>query len=141
MTAHGVGAMCLLSSTGMKRGSKGKSWVDPPAPRPLRLKWQITVREVSVDKEEGGLREGVEASSRAGRGLDVLVQLRQRRGGERRPRFDSSTLHEGQQLVGDLGQDVLGQPGHAEDLVPGSVDVVSERDELEAGRRRQIAES
>lgn len=70
----------------------------------------------------------------SGGGLDVLVQLRQRRGGERQPRFNSSALHEGQQLVGDLGQDVLGQPGHAEDLVPGSVDVVSERDELEAGR-------
>lgn len=71
----------------------------------------------------------------------MLVQLRQWRGGECRPRFDSSALHEGQQLVGDLGQDVLGQPGHAEDLVPGSVDVVSERDELEAGRRGQTAES
>lgn len=100
------------------------------------------MREVSIDKEEGGLRDSVKTSSRgAVGGLDVLVQLRQRRGGERRPRFDSSALHKGQQLVGDLGQDVLGQPGHAEDLVPRSVDVVSERDELEAGRRRQITES
>lgn len=68
-----------------------------------------------------------------GRSSDALAEVRQRRGGERRPRLDPSALHEGQQLVGDLGQDVFGQPGHAEDLVPRPVDVVSERDELEAG--------
>lgn len=63
-------------------------------------------------------------------GSDVPVELRQRGGGEGRPRFNSSGLHERQQLVGDLGQDVLGQPGHAEDLVTRSVHVVPEGDKL-----------
>lgn len=60
------------------------------------------------------------------------MQLRQRRGGERWARLDTSGLHERQQLVRDLSQDVLGQPRHAEDLVARSVDVVSEWNKLEA---------
>lgn len=59
---------------------------------------------------------------------------RVRAGGQRGPGFDPSALHEGQQLVGDLRQDVLSQAGHAQDLVPRPVDVVPERNELE-GRR------
>lgn len=41
-------------------------------------------------------------------------------GGSRKwwSRFDAPTLHERQQLLGDLCQDVLGQASHAEDLVP-----------------------
>lgn len=69
-------------------------------------------------------------------GSDVPVELWQRRGGEGGSRFDSSTLHERQQLVRDLGEDVLRQSGHAEDLVARSVHVVSERNELEAERER-----
>lgn len=72
-----------------------------------------------------------------GRSSDALAEVRQRRGRECWPRLDPSALHEGQQLVGDLGQDVFGQPGHAEDLVPRPVDVVSERDELEASRQEK----
>lgn len=76
--------------------------------------------------------EGGEAETTAGSGSDVPVERRQRRGGEGRSRFNSSALHKRQQLVGDLGEDVLSQPGHAEDLVARSVDVVSERNKLEA---------
>lgn len=50
-------------------------------------------------------------------------------------RFDPPTLHEREQLVRDLCQDVLCQSGHAQDLVPRAVDVVSERNEL--GKNRE----
>ncbi len=45
--------------------------------------------------------------------------------------FNASVLHERQQLVRYLGQYIFGQSGHAEHLVPGSVDVVPERHKLE----------
>lgn len=63
---------------------------------------------------------------------DMLVKPRQWRGGKGRSRFNSSAFHKRQQLVRDLGKDVFGQPGHAEDLVARSVDVVSEWNKLEA---------
>lgn len=50
--------------------------------------------------------------------------------------FESPGPHVGQELVGDLGQDVLGQPGHAQDGVPRPVHVVSERDKLEDTNRK-----
>lgn len=91
---------------------------------------------VEGDGEGGGVSEdGVESG--AGRSSDVLAEVRQWRGGECRPRLDPPALHERQQLVGDLGQDVFGQPGHAEDLVPRPVDVVSERDELKASGQEE----
>lgn len=48
--------------------------------------------------------------------------------------FNPPTLHEWQQLVRDLCQDILSQSGHAQDLVPWPVDVVPERNKLD---RRQ----
>lgn len=45
-------------------------------------------------------------------------------------RFDPSGPHVGQELVGDLGEHLLRQASHAEDVVPSPVDVVSERNEL-----------
>lgn len=44
--------------------------------------------------------------------------------------FDASALHVGNELVGDLGQYVLSQPGHAQHMVAGAVHVVSEWDKL-----------
>lgn len=44
-------------------------------------------------------------------------------------------LHERQQLVWDLCQDILSQAGHAQDLVPRAVHVVPERDELDENRK------
>lgn len=87
--------------------------------------------------EDGGSEGGVELGGGWWRSSDALAEVRQWRGGECWPRLDPSALHEGQQLVGDLGQDILRQPGHAEDLVTRSVDVVSERHELEAGRQEE----
>lgn len=55
---------------------------------------------------------------------------------QRRPRLDPSTLHVRQQLVGNLRQDILGQPGHAQNLVPRAVDVVSERNKLSEKRHK-----
>lgn len=52
--------------------------------------------------------------------------------------FNSSALHKRQQLVGDLGEDVLSQPGHAEDLVTGSVNVVSEWNKLKATEHNSV---
>lgn len=89
--------------------------------------------EVIADKQSGEDGEpGWRGRDELCRGSDMPVQLRQRRGGEGRSRLNSSALHERQQLVGDLGEDIFSQPGHAEDLVARSVDVVSERNKLEA---------
>lgn len=55
-----------------------------------------------------------------------------RRGGRR---LDPAGPHVGEELVGNLGQDVFGEAGHAQDVIPRPVDVVSEWDEL--GRRRK----
>lgn len=44
--------------------------------------------------------------------------------------FDGSSLHVGDQLLGDLSQNVFSQPCHAEHVVTGPVHVVSERNEL-----------
>lgn len=62
---------------------------------------------------------------------------RRRVGRRRRQRLDPAGPHVGQELVGDLGQDVFGEPGHAQDVVPCPVDVVSERDELRGKRKRR----
>lgn len=51
-------------------------------------------------------------------------------GRRRRGWLDPSGPHVGQELLGDLGQDVLGQPGHAQDVVSTSVHVIPERHEL-----------
>lgn len=53
-----------------------------------------------------------------------------RGGRQRRPGLDASTFHVRQQLVGNLCQDILGQSGHAQNLIPRPVDVVSERNKL-----------
>lgn len=45
-------------------------------------------------------------------------------------RFNSSALHVGDQLVGDLGQYIFRQPSHAQHVVASAVHVVSERDKL-----------
>lgn len=67
-----------------------------------------------------------------------LYGLPRRRVGRRRwGRLDPAGPHVGEELVGDLGQDVFGEPRHAQDVVPRPVDVVSERDELrERGGRK-----
>ena len=44
--------------------------------------------------------------------------------------LDPPALHVGDELIGDLRQYVLGQPGHAQDMVASAVHVVSERDKL-----------
>lgn len=44
--------------------------------------------------------------------------------------FNGSALHVGNQLIGDLGQYVLSQPGHAQHVVTCAVHVVSERHKL-----------
>lgn len=64
--------------------------------------------------------------------LDLgLEGLAGRRVGRRRRRgFYPAGPHVGQELVGNLGQDVFGEPGHAQDVVPRSVDVVPEWDKL-----------
>lgn len=126
------GGGAAAGESGATTGGRKAEWqvVQLPGPAHSRATNNGGGGEVSEDREgkgEGGT-EGY-----GGRSSDALAEVRQRRGGERRPRLDPSALHEGQQLVGDLGQDVFGQPGHAEDLVPRPVDVVSERDELEAG--------
>lgn len=54
-------------------------------------------------------------------------------GGRQRARLDASGPHVGQELVRDLSQHLLGQTGHAEDVVAPPVDVVSEGDELWEG--------
>lgn len=55
---------------------------------------------------------------------------RRRVGRGRRRRLDPAGPHVGEELVGDLGQDVFGEPGHAQDVVPRPVDVVPEWDKL-----------
>lgn len=61
-------------------------------------------------------------------GLEWLCWRRVGRGN--RQRLDPSRPHVGKKLVGDLGQDVLGEAGHAQDVVPCTVDVISEWDKL-----------
>ena len=64
-------------------------------------------------------------------GLDGLS-----RGGVRRGRgqgLDAPGPHVGQELVGDLCQDIFSQPCHAQDVVPCPVNVVSEGDKLGEG--------
>ena len=51
--------------------------------------------------------------------------------------FDPAGSHVGQELVRDLCQNVLGQPGHAQDVVPRSVDVVAERHKLQNREENQ----
>lgn len=61
------------------------------------------------------------------------VDGRRRTGGVRRRQgagFDPSGPHVGQELVGDFSEHLLRQTSHAEDVVPSSVNVVSERNEL-----------
>ena len=48
-------------------------------------------------------------------------------------RFDPPGPHVGEELVRDLGQHLLGQAGHAEDVVSPPVYVVSEGDKLGEG--------
>lgn len=57
-----------------------------------------------------------------------------RGGGYRGPRSNPPTLHERQELFGNLCQDVLRQSSHAEHLVPWVVDVVTERNKLNENR-------
>lgn len=52
--------------------------------------------------------------------------------------LDPACPHVGEELVGDLGQDVLGEAGHAQDVVPRPVDVIPERDEL-GGEKMEIS--
>lgn len=60
-----------------------------------------------------------------------LQRLSRRRvGGRRGRRLDPAGPHVGEELVGDFSQDVLGESGHAQNVVPGPVDVVSERNKL-----------
>lgn len=60
-----------------------------------------------------------------------LEWLRWRRvGGGHRQRLDPSRPHEGKELVRDLGQDVFGEAGHAQDVVPCAVDIIPEWDKL-----------
>lgn len=66
-------------------------------------------------------------------GLDGL--RRRGVGRRRRRRFDAAGPHVGQELVRDLGQDVFGEPGHAQDVVPAPVDVISEGDKLRRKNR------
>lgn len=49
--------------------------------------------------------------------------------------FDPPGPHVGQELVWDLGENFLGQAGHAEDVVATAIDVVSKRDKL--GREKE----
>lgn len=51
--------------------------------------------------------------------------------GQGGPRLDAPALHEGQQLVRDLSQHILGQSCHAQHLVSRSVYVVPEWHKLE----------
>jgi hypothetical protein len=57
-------------------------------------------------------------------------------GGRCRVGFDAPTLHIRDELIRDLSQDILGQPGHTEDMVPCTIHVVSEWDKL--ARRDKI---
>lgn len=61
-------------------------------------------------------------------GLERLCRRCVGRG--RRQRLDPSCPHVGEELVGDLGQDVLGKAGHAQDVVTCPVDVIPEWDKL-----------
>lgn len=45
-------------------------------------------------------------------------------------RLDPAGPHVGEELVGDLSQDIFGEPGHAQDVVSRPVDVVPEWDKL-----------
>lgn len=51
-------------------------------------------------------------------------------------RFDASAPHILEELIGDFRKNVFGQTGHAEDVIPSGIDVVSERNELR--NRREI---
>lgn len=61
-------------------------------------------------------------------GLERLCRRCVGRG--RRQRLDPSCPHVGEELVGDLGQDVLGKAGHAQDVVTRPVDIIPEWDKL-----------
>ena len=63
-------------------------------------------------------------------GSDVSWEVWQGGAGKAGLGFDPAGLHEGQDLVRDFRQHVLGQPGHAQHLVPCAVDVVPERNKL-----------
>lgn len=65
-------------------------------------------------------------------GLEGLA--RRRVGGRCWRRLYPAGPHVGQELLRDLGQDVFGETGHAQDVVPGSVDVVPKRNKLEEKR-------
>lgn len=45
--------------------------------------------------------------------------------------FDAPGSHVGEELVRDLSQDLFGQTGHTENVVPPAVDVVTERNKLD----------
>ncbi len=49
--------------------------------------------------------------------------------------FDASAPHVLQELIRDFCKNVFGQTGHAEDVIPSAIDVVSERNELRRNRR------
>lgn len=49
--------------------------------------------------------------------------------------FHASAPHVLQELIRDFGKNVFGQTGHAEDVIPSAIDVVSERNELRRNRR------
>lgn len=54
--------------------------------------------------------------------------------------FDAPGSHVGEELVRDLSQDLFGQTGHTENVVPPAVDVVTERNKLDGekeGRQRE----
>lgn len=60
----------------------------------------------------------------------MYVDMRGRRVGQSRPRFDATALHERQQLLRNLSQYILGQTSHAQHLISRTVDVVPERHKL-----------
>lgn len=69
-----------------------------------------------------------------------LEGLRRRCVGRGRGRWlDPACPHVGEELVRDLGQDVLGEAGHAQDVVPRPVDVIPERDKLGGGKKMEIS--
>lgn len=49
--------------------------------------------------------------------------------------FDASAPHVLEELIWDFCKNVFGQTGHAEDVIPSAIDVVSERNELRRNRR------